>query len=360
MAKLQRILLFLMLLPFLIPIDAAAEKIVFVSSGQFAPWGQPWDQEWVDLLTQQGYEVERQDDTMKGVPLNDEQIDILESADLIIVSRALSSGDYNDPAGWNSISKPLILFSAYLSRASRWQWLMDSNLLGDGNSGAPLMYVDKPDHPLFAGVTLGENNQLEFLDAEVGSGHTSLCNTPDAGNGEVIASTAEFGTPWIIYWPAGVFFHDMTDQTAGGKRLLLQCATRESTLSPPNPDHGWGMFNLTPEGTKVYLNAVAWMLGKEVQVDQKPTAPAAFALAQNYPNPFNPQTTVEFTLMRTARISLRIFDVNGREVACLADGEFAAGTHQITWNAGNLESGVYFYKLETPNFQAVKKMTLLK
>ncbi len=357
--KAVNIFSFIMAFLLLTVVSGFGEKIIFVSAGQLDPYGVPWDQGWVDVLVEQGYDVQREDGTMTGAALTEEQISTLESADLIIFSRAASSGDYNDPAGWNSISKPLILFSAYLSRANRWQWLMDSNLHGDGNSGAPLMFVDQPNHPLFAGVNLTDN-QLVFLDETVGSGHTSISSTPDPGNGEVISSTAEFGTPWIIYWPEGTFFHDNTDQIAGSKRLLLQCGTRESTLSPPIPEHGWGMFNLTPEGTKVFLNAVAWMLGKDVKVAESPTTPMNFSLAQNYPNPFNPQTSIAFTLPVPAHVRLQVFDVTGRQVAVLADGLFDAGAHQVTWNGGSQESGVYFYQIEAGEFKAVKKMTLIK
>lgn len=342
-----------------------AEKIILVSAGQLDPDGLPWEQEWVDLLTDKGYEVERQDATMTGTALTSEQIDILESADLIIFSRGAGSGDYNAPFDWNAISKPLMLLTSYVSRTSRWNWLSTDDLINGGDSGAPIMYVDKPEHPLFAGVTLDANKQLEFVDGSIGSGNSSLSNVPSAGNGEVIASTADLGTPWLIYWPPDVFFHDATDQQAGGKRLLFQAGTRESTLVPPIAEFGWCMYNLTPEGTKVFLNAVAFMLGKDTQVADAPSAPVDYAIMQNYPNPFNPQTTIRFALPTATMVSVRVFDVLGHEVTTLTNQFYAAGTHQVIWNGRDtsgkaLESGVYFYKLEAGTFTQTNKMMLIK
>ncbi|RMH85617.1 MAG: T9SS C-terminal target domain-containing protein, partial [Calditrichaeota bacterium] len=75
------------------------------------------------------------------------------------------------------------------------------------------------------------------------------------------------------------------------------------------------------------------------------SVPSAFKLAQNYPNPFNPSTTIEFTLPEAAMVKLTIYNALGQEVATLVNGWMNAGTHQTTWEAGNLPSGIYFYRL---------------
>ena len=90
------------------------------------------------------------------------------------------------------------------------------------------------------------------------------------------------------------------------------------------------------------------------------SAPNAFALAQNYPNPFNPVTIISFTLPEASDVRLEVFDVTGRQVAVLVDGHKASGHHQVTFNAGELSSGIYVYRLETPAGVMNRKMTFIK
>jgi hypothetical protein len=89
-------------------------------------------------------------------------------------------------------------------------------------------------------------------------------------------------------------------------------------------------------------------------------APSAFFLAQNYPNPFNPSTTIEFSLPRASYATLKVFNALGQEVATLLKENRAAGKHQVLWNAGNLPSGIYFYRLEGEGFVETRKLTLMK
>ena len=88
--------------------------------------------------------------------------------------------------------------------------------------------------------------------------------------------------------------------------------------------------------------------------------PDHFALSQNYPNPFNPTTTVSFDLPKKSFVSLKVFDVIGREVATIVSKEMSAGSYSRQWNAENIPSGVYFYRLQTGSFTETKKLVLLK
>ena len=94
--------------------------------------------------------------------------------------------------------------------------------------------------------------------------------------------------------------------------------------------------------------------------DVNPRLPTKFFLSQNYPNPFNPITTIEFQIAEFGFVSLKVYDVLGREVANLVNEEKSAGNYEINWNAQNLPSGVYFYKLQIGSFIEIKKMVLLK
>ena len=88
--------------------------------------------------------------------------------------------------------------------------------------------------------------------------------------------------------------------------------------------------------------------------------PAHFSLSQNYPNPFNPSTAISFDLPLRSFVSLKVFDILGREVSTIASGEMEAGSYTLQWNAANMSSGVYFYRIQSGSFEAVKKMMLLK
>ena len=88
--------------------------------------------------------------------------------------------------------------------------------------------------------------------------------------------------------------------------------------------------------------------------------PEHFALYQNYPNPFNPTTTIQFSLETHGSVSLQIFDITGRLVEKLVTGRLVSGTHTVVWNATNVSSGVYFYKLSTGQRTMTKKLIVLK
>lgn len=90
------------------------------------------------------------------------------------------------------------------------------------------------------------------------------------------------------------------------------------------------------------------------------STPDKFSLSQNYPNPFNPVTNINFSLPAAGNVKLVVFDMTGREVAILVNGQLTAGAYKVDFNASSLATGVYFYRLETESFTDVKKMMLIK
>ncbi|NNE47623.1 MAG: T9SS type A sorting domain-containing protein [Rhodothermales bacterium] len=88
--------------------------------------------------------------------------------------------------------------------------------------------------------------------------------------------------------------------------------------------------------------------------------PGEFALGQNYPNPFNPSTTIQYNIPAASVVSVQVFDMLGRNVATLVDGQVAAGTHTVSFDARNLASGVYLYRLEAAGNVINRSMMLLK
>lgn len=92
----------------------------------------------------------------------------------------------------------------------------------------------------------------------------------------------------------------------------------------------------------------------------KDNLPVSYELKQNYPNPFNPTTEIAFTLANQENVSLVVYNIIGQEVATLISSPMSAGSHAVKFNASNLSSGIYLYRLKAGNFVSIKKMILLK
>lgn len=88
--------------------------------------------------------------------------------------------------------------------------------------------------------------------------------------------------------------------------------------------------------------------------------PTEFRLEQNYPNPFNPSTTIQFAVPKTSNVTLRIYDILGREVATLIDEKYQPGQYKIIFEAGQLASGLYVYRIQAGDFLETKKLMLLR
>ena len=94
--------------------------------------------------------------------------------------------------------------------------------------------------------------------------------------------------------------------------------------------------------------------------DETPASPTDFVLHQNYPNPFNPSTVIRYQLAQDSRVTIKVFDILGREVATLVNEFRPAGSYRITFDASHLSNGIYFYQIMTDHFKAARKMILAK
>jgi len=124
-----------------------------------------------------------------------------------------------------------------------------------------------------------------------------------------------------------------------------------------------GMYGVVVNGTRfpmLYSIKMAKATGVQNE-DSQAFAPSDFYLEQNYPNPFNPSTTIRYHLAEKSTVSLRLYNVSGKQVAVIDRGVKEAGTHKVVFSAKNLPSGVYFYRLATDRgFSQTRKLTLLK
>ena len=88
--------------------------------------------------------------------------------------------------------------------------------------------------------------------------------------------------------------------------------------------------------------------------------PSKFSLSQNYPNPFNPTTTISYSIPQRSDVTLKVYDMLGREVMNLVSGMKNKGTYEVSFDASNLSSGLYIYSISAGSYSASRKMMLLK
>ncbi|MHB8580205.1 MAG: T9SS type A sorting domain-containing protein [Ignavibacteriaceae bacterium] len=112
--------------------------------------------------------------------------------------------------------------------------------------------------------------------------------------------------------------------------------------------------NATNNGVVFYTPTITGIF------DKQNNTPNTFKLYQNYPNPFNPTTILKYSIPKSSIVTIKVYDLIGREVAVLVNEEKPAGDYSITFNASNLASGIYFYNMQAGSFEKTQKMILLK
>jgi hypothetical protein len=194
----------------------------------------------------------------------------------------------------------------------------------------------------------------------------------------VLASNEHYFTLRYGFSPFGVYSGQLDN---GGEEIVLLDASGDTLISfryddkkpwPESADgEGYSLVLVNIGHNPDYNNAASWRAsakingdpgGGEVSVchDKDISLPSKFALFQNYPNPFNSNTAISFSLPSKSYVLLKVFDMMGREVATLIHEELAAGNHSRRWNASNISSGVYFYRLQCSSFVETKKLVLLR
>lgn len=119
--------------------------------------------------------------------------------------------------------------------------------------------------------------------------------------------------------------------------------------------------SLVVDGIRIANNWGLAVTGTATDVaENNSVLPTKFDLSQNYPNPFNPSTTIKYQVPQNSFVSVNVYDVLGNEVRTLVREEKAAGSYELRFDAGNMPSGVYFYKIQAGNFTQTKKMILMK
>ena len=131
------------------------------------------------------------------------------------------------------------------------------------------------------------------------------------------------------------------------------------TLNPNLNRVSYRLKQIDNDGTFAFSKEITVDLTSITGVDDE-NIPNEFSLSQNYPNPFNPSTTIKFGLPVNSKVKLEVYNILGQRVAALINKEMNAGYHYIEWDGSNISSGIYFYRIITPQSVKTKKLILLK
>lgn len=121
----------------------------------------------------------------------------------------------------------------------------------------------------------------------------------------------------------------------------------------PSGEGGWHIRSET-------VNCELEIEYTELQVEQEFEIPTSIELQQNYPNPFNPYTTISYRLQTSAFVNLSIYNINGQLIDTIENEVKSSGHHIVHWNANSVGAGVYFYRIRTGEYSAIKKCIVLK
>ena len=160
------------------------------------------------------------------------------------------------------------------------------------------------------------------------------------------------GSPWTVYSLYQTVDLSTTKQTY----------TYAFTMNEPTDPEAQLVFNHGSSNIDVYLDNVVLQEGSSPVEEEKDVAgiPEGFILHQNSPNPFNPSTEIRYRIAGTLKVTLRIFDVSGKEIESLVDQVQSPGQYTVTFHANDLPSGIYFYRLDAGSFAETKKLILLQ
>ncbi|MBK6764876.1 MAG: T9SS type A sorting domain-containing protein [bacterium] len=247
----------------------------------------------------------------------------------------------------------------FVDSQNGWILMRNSSLLYTTNGGATWTPQD---------VDAFDVADISFVDAQNGWACTArIRNTTNGGidwNPQYTAPSALTAIHMLnatVGWAVGSGTSNGTiARTAnGGTNWTLQTLDSNfafSSVTAISEQHAWavGASLVTGFGVIIHFDATILAASEPTEI------PTGFTLQPNFPNPFNPQTTIAFDVPRAGHVTLRVTDINGREVAILEDGTFTAGQHEVTFDGVNLASGIYFATLSAANFSQTQKMILLK
>lgn len=234
-------------------------------------------------------------------------------------------------------------------------------------------FATGPGGPWTFSSTGGRNTVALAFSSPNGVGLAAHGDCPDT-----ISRTTDGGLTWTSVVVSGMGEVKSLACFRGGKDFWT--ATSSGIWHTPNNGETWEQtFSSSTSGGALscisffanFQNGLAvgpsglilrgsWILNPVLAVENEEGVPACYSLEPNYPNPFNSVTRIEFSIPRSSVVTLKLFDLLGREVAMLVSGQRDAGKHTIEWDTGGYSSGVYFYRLQVDNYIRTRTMVLLK
>ncbi len=274
------------------------------------------------------------------------------------------------------------VFYKKLSNGQKWTALwVDGNYLFSMNSStqqltyayiftpsAVIMASTQVNHAYTAVKKLGQYFYLSKADT-IGIYDLSNLSNPvlkseiavpyTLNSANVIYDISGDGTTLMIGTAEGVYFYDVSNVQAPrqiGKFITGYEATRVYYDGSEVLANSFGRgLSGGYEGFTVFQPTITGVV-----VSPDGTVPSHYALRQNYPNPFNPTTTINYQLPSSSHVTLKVYDVLGRELVTLANENKTAGVYQTTFDGSRFSSGVYFYRIQAGDFTSTKKFTLMK
>jgi uncharacterized cupredoxin-like copper-binding protein len=279
---------------------------------------------YTQVLEADGHKVTRV--VTSGAP----DLEVLNNFDLVIISRSVPSGDYQDPPetlAWNTdLTAPTIVMGGYILRNSRLGYTTGGTI-PDTTNTVNLLITD-PEHPIFAGIELDEGNTMVNGYAEIVTFNEivqrgiSVNTDPIAGEGTILATIANtedptFGGLVIGEWQPGAVMGNAAADVLGGHRLVFLSGSREMSIT----SHGAGIFDLTADGTQMFLNAIDYMA--------------------------DPEVFIETPVIEEGNITITWYNGGTLETATEIDGEWTSTGNNTGTYTEEIGEGTMFYRVQT-------------
>jgi L-ascorbate metabolism protein UlaG (beta-lactamase superfamily) len=188
-----------------------------------------------------------------------------------------------------------------------------------------------------------------------------LYHAGDTGKITEMADLASQNITYALLPMDGIYTMTPEEATQASAMIQAKCDIPIHTMPPPDTYSDAIVARFTsPNKLVVKPNTSIELTSTATSVEKSMTRPENFRLEQNYPNPFNPTTVISYQLSVNSDMKLSVFDVIGREVAILVNEKKPAGSYTVQWNAVNMPSGIYFYKLQDGKYTETKKLILIK
>ncbi len=294
-------------------------------------------------------------------------IDLLVRGDSIYAGTAgagIFIRDLNESNGWSHYSNGLYFEISYNINSLK---LID-NIIYAGAGGNGTFYKNDGTSTLWQEVKFGDLQSQPLIMNDIIKLNSEFIISATYG-----LYKSKDGINWNYYNP-GIGFSWNSNFAVHGQKIFVHLSKGGGrTFLFESTDYGesWNFLE-QQDGNEIYYMTVVdnkllagkffglWYLDLNTTEVDDDIISDGFVLHQNYPNPFNPVTKISYSIPKSGFVSLKIYDVLGKEISTLVNNEMKAGIHEIEFNGSNLASGVYYYQLRSGNFSETKKFVLIK